>query len=285
MSLKPMKPVRSWVAICGFGLALTGGLLSAADNSSARTNAANSPAAPSGEDLFAEPAVRQIKIELSDSAREALRSEPKTYVKATIREGSRIYNDVGVRLKGGGTNSAGLDRKPGWSLKFNEFVKGQTFHGHSRILLNHSKSDPTYLSEAIGSEIFRAAGVPAPRTSFATVELNGKDLGFYVVGEAVNRDFLSRHFKKSKGNLYEGAGADINEKLEKDGGDSSEDQTDVRALVRATKEADPSQRWQRLSPLLDLDRFVCFAAVEVLAWHRDGYVLDRNNYRIYHDPA
>lgn len=284
MSLKRMQRAVKSVLICWVWVALSGGAAQAADTPP-KTNASGPPATASGEDLFASPQVHQVKIELSDSARDALRSEPKTYVKATVREGSKIYADVGVRLKGGGTNSPGFDKKPGWSLKFNEFVKGQTFHGHSRILLNHSRSDPTYLSEAIGSEMFRAAGVPAPRVSFATVELNGKDLGLYVVSEAVNRDFLSRHFKKSKGNLYEGSGADVNERLEKDGGDSSEEQTDVRALARATKEADPGQRWQKLSPLLDLDRFICFAAVEVLAWHRDGYVLDRNNYRIYHDPA
>jgi hypothetical protein len=34
-----------------------------------------------------------------------------------------------------------------------------------------------------------------------------------------------------------------------------------------------------------MDRFVTFAALEVLAGHDSGYSLGRNNYRIYHDPA
>ncbi|HXJ61311.1 MAG TPA: CotH kinase family protein [Verrucomicrobiae bacterium] len=277
MSLKPMR----WMVGCVFvGLSL--GTLWSAEDKPARTNA---PGGGAGEDLFTEPKVHSIRIELSDSAQDALRNEPKHYVKATVTEGSKVYSDVGVRLKGGGTNAPALDKKPGWSIKFNEFVKGQSFHGHTRILLDHSRSDPTYLAEMIGGEIFRAAGVPAPRNSFARVELNGKDVGLYVIAEAVNRDFLSRYFKKSKGNLYEGNNVDVNEKLEKDGGDNSEDQTDVRALARATKEADPAQRWKKLAPLLDLDRFISFAAVEVLIWHRDGYVLNRDNYRLYHDPA
>jgi spore coat protein CotH len=281
MSLKPILGCVGWVWL---GLAASTLTLWSAEDKPSRTNAAAAEAGTS-EDLFAQPKVHSIRIELTDSAQEALRHEPKHYVKATIHEGSKTYTDVGVRLKGGGTNAPTLDKKPGWSIKFNEFVKGQAFHGHTRILLNHSRSDPTYLSEAIGGEIFRAAGVPAPRTSFASLQVNGKELGLYVVGEAVNRDFLSRYFKKSKGNLYEGANADVNEKLEKDGGDTSEEQTDVRALARAAKEADPAQRWKRLSTVLDVERFIAFAAVEVLIWHREGYVLEHNNYRLYHDPA
>jgi spore coat protein CotH len=44
-------------------------------------------------------------------------------------------------------------------------------------------------------------------------------------------------------------------------------------------------RLKKLAPLLDIDRFISFAAVEVIVGHHDGYSMDRNNYRIYHDPG
>lgn len=245
---------------------------------------ANGSAASSGEDLFAQPGVLRLKIELSDSAQEALRKDPKQYVKAVVREGNQSYADVGVRLKGSATFQT-LEKKPSLSLKFNEFVKEQEFHGRGRILLNNSQQDPTYLAEAIGGEVFRAAGVPAAKVTFARVEMNGRDLGLYVVAEAANKDFLSQHFKKAKGNLYEGSNNDITDKLEKDSGDSSTEQADLKALATAAKEADLAQRWKKLSTALDIDRFVTFAAVEVLIGHHDGYTMDKNNYRIYHDPA
>jgi hypothetical protein len=215
---------------------------------------------------------------------EALRKDPKTYVKATLREGTQTLTDVGVRLKGSGSFQ-GIEKKPSLAIKFNEFVSAQKFHGQSKVLLNNSHQDPSYLCEAIGGEVFRAAGVPAARVAFARVELNGRDVGLYVMVEAANRDFLSQHFKKSKGNLYEGANLDVTDKLEKDSGDASTDQADLKALASATKEADLAQRWRKLSALLDMDRFISFAAAEVLTWHHDGYSMDRNNYRIYHDPA
>jgi spore coat protein CotH len=239
---------------------------------------------PADEELFAQTKVLKLRIDLSPTAQEALRKEPKTYVRATLREGSQVLNDVAVRMKGSGSFQ-GLDKKPSLTVKVNEFIQGQKFRGQAKFHLNNSAQDPSYLCEALGGQIFRDAGVPAARTVFVRVELNGRDVGLYVVAEAANKDFLSLNFKKSKGNLYEGSNDDVTDKLDKDSGDDSTDQPDLKALAKAAQESDPAQRWKKLTPLLDIDRFVSFAAVEVLVWHRDGYSMDRNNYRIYHDPA
>ena len=236
------------------------------------------------DELFAQTKALKLRIDLSPAAQEALRKEPKTYVRGTLREGSQALNDVAVRMKGNGSFQ-GLDKKPSLTVKINEFVQGQKFRGQAKFHLNNSAQDPSYLCETLGGQIFRDAGVPASRTIFARVELNGRDAGLYVLTEAVNKDFLSLNFKKSKGNLYEGSNDDVTDKLDKDSGDDSTEQPDLKALAKAAQEPDPAQRWKKLTPLLDLDRFVSFAAVEVLVWHRDGYSMDRNNYRIYHDPA
>jgi len=127
--------------------------------------------------------------------------------------------------------------------------------------------------------------VPAPRITYARVELNGRDLGLYVLGEAVNKDFLGKYFSRTKGNLYEGSNVDITDKLEKDAGDESKDQKDLKALAAAAKETDPATRLSKLSAVLDVDRFISFIATEVFTVHHDGYALDRNNYRIYNDPG
>lgn len=243
---------------------------------SAKTNAA------AVDELFSKPKVLLLKIEIPSASLEALKKAPKTYVKGTVREGDKVYADAGIRLKGNAAFQA-QEKKPSLTIKFNEFTADQLFHGHGRLILDNAHQDPTYLSEAIGSEIFRGAGVPAARTTFARVELNGRDAGLYVVEQAINRDFLSGYFKKTKGNLYEGAHNDVTDKLEKDSGDSSTEQPDVKKLASATREADPAQRWKKLGAVLDMDRFISFAAAEVLTWHHSGYVMAQNNYRIYHD--
>lgn len=235
-------------------------------------------------DLFSTTVILRLKLDISTESIESLRKDPKRYVKATLKEGGKTYADVGIRIKGSAPFE-GFEKKPSLAIKFNEFVKDLEFHGRGRVLLSNAQQDPTYMCEAIGGEIFRSAGVPAPKVTYAIVEAGGKDLGLYVVSEAANKDFLGQYFKKTKGNLYEGSNNDITDKLEKDGGDSSTDQADLKTLVAALKESDLSERNRRLGPLLDVDRFAAFAAVEVLTGHHDGYTMDKNNYRIYHDPA
>ncbi|MGI8785860.1 MAG: CotH kinase family protein, partial [Acidobacteriota bacterium] len=58
---------------------------------------------------------------------------------------------------------------------------------------------------------------------------------------------------------------------------------DVDRLVAAALELDPTNRWQRLRNVLDLERFLSFMAMEIMTCHWDGYALNRNNYRLFHD--
>jgi spore coat protein CotH len=244
-----------------------------------------SPKKPSaGLDLFAHPSVIRLKIEIPSGGQESLRKDPKEYVKATVRSGDIVLTNVGLRLKGQTTYQS-IDKRPGLTLKFNEFVKGQELMGRTKVLLNTSLQDPSCIAPIVAGEIFRAANVPAPKCSFARVELNGRDLGLYSLTEAANKDFLGEYFKKTKGNLYEGDNNDILDKLEKDSGDDATDQADLKTLASTVKESDMAQRWKKLGPVLDIDRFIAYAAVEVMVWHHDGYVMEHNNYRIYHDPG
>ncbi len=259
-------------------LVACGTVIRAADGASKGGKKSNGP------DLFAEPKVHDVRIDLSEAAVESLRKDPKRYVKANVQCGGQTFADTGLRLKGSAAFE-GLEKRPGLMLKFDEFVKDQEWQGRGRVLLNSARQDPTFLCEALGGELFRASGVPAAKVTYATVRAGGKPIGLYVVAEAANKSFLSQHFKKTKGNLYEGSKNDITDKLEKDGGDDSAEQVDLRALAETLKEPDMDARWRRATPLLDLERFAAFAAVEVLTGHHDGYTMDRNNYRLYNDPA
>jgi spore coat protein CotH len=66
--------------------------------------------------------------------------------------------------------------------------------------------------------------------------------------------------------------------------DDIKDRADLKSLLEAAREADRDRRFQRLEKLLDMNRFISYLALEVFAWDWDGYPMQRNNYRIYHDP-
>src|SRR5262249_22890778 len=122
-----------------------------------------------------------------------------------------------------------------------------------------------------------------PRADFATVLLNGRDLGLYVMLEGYNKDFLRRYFKNVKGNLYDGGFCqEVGSGLTVNSGDHPDDRTDIDRLMAAAREP-VETRWARLQEILDTDRFISMLAMEVLTCHWDGYGLNRNNYRLFHN--
>ncbi len=236
-------------------------------------------------DPFSSATVLRLSLELPRDALEALRNDHRAYVRATLREADEVYTDVGVRLKGSAGSFRPVDSdKPGFTVKVNQFVPERRFRGLRKFLLNNAAQDPSYLSELLGNELFRGAGVPAPRAGFASVEVNGRDLGLYVFIEAVSRDFLSQHFGNPQGSLYEGPG-DVTGEIDADSRGLFLDRADLCMLSNAAQEGNPSERMRRLREVLDMDRFVTFLAMEAILWHWDGYSVGVNNFRIYNDPS
>jgi spore coat protein H len=239
-------------------------------------------------DLF--KSVPRIQVFISAAGINALRvsgwgnGQQRPVVKATVREGGLVYTNVAVHLKGSMGSFRPIDDNPGLTLNFSKFALGQTFHGLHKCSLNNSVQDHSFLSEIICRELFDAAGVPAPRAGLATLSLNGRYFGVRVLVEGANKQFLKRYFNDAKGNLYDGGFCqDITGSLAVNSGDNPEVHTGLRALVAALREPDPAKRWDRLNQTLDMDRFISFIAMEILECHWDGYAMNINNWRIFHD--
>ena len=233
--------------------------------------------------LFTTATVLQLHLDLPTPAIVALKGEPRKFVRATVREGEGNYKEVGVHLKGVGSFRP-IDEKPSFTLKFNHFTSGQRFHGLTKVMLNNSVQDPSYIDEALCTRLFREAGVPAARVTHARVWLNDRYLGLYVLVEGLSKEFLSLNFKNRDGALYEPYLKDIDEELKQNHGDDTS-RADLKALIQATQVADASARWERLQKVLDVDRFISMMAGEILMAHWDGYWMNHNNYRIYHDTT
>jgi spore coat protein H len=236
------------------------------------------------ERFFATNNVVRLSIRLETEAQRSLQQTSRRYAKATIVEGDSVYQDVGLHLKGNYTFQF-LDQKPCLTLNFDKFVSSQKFHGVDKLHLNNSLQDPTFLNEFIGGELFRAAGIPAPRVTHARLSLNGRDLGLYVLVEGFDKTFLRRYFSDPSGNCYDGGEkTDVMDPLKRTSGDGPADGSDLKALAGAAQ-SPASNRLERLQALMDLDRFHSFLALETLLCHWDGYAAGRNNYRLYHDPT
>ncbi len=204
---------------------------------------------------------------------------------ATVRAGGQVWTNVAIHLKGAAGSFRPVDDLPALTLNFGKFQDGQTCEGHRKLHLNNSVQDASRLDEILASEMFLRSGVPTPRATRALVSLNGRYLGIYVLKGGWDKAFLKQHFGSSKGNFYDpGFLKDLDTNLERDSGEGAADWSDLIALREALAVKDPTERLQRVSRHLDIDRITTLGALQILLDDWDGYLRNRNNYRVYHAP-
>ena len=214
------------------------------------------------------------------------RLNPYNYYKGNVTIGGKLFRDVGLRKKGllGSVNA----QRPSVKINFDKFGRKQEFEGISLMTLNNNDTDASLVKQHMAYELFRKAGIPAPRCNFARVTVNGQYLGIYSHVESVRKDFLRRHFTKVNGNLYEGQISDFTEKavgtFEAKTNAKKNDRSD---LLKATKAlAVPAdQLYDAVGRVVDLDNFYRYWAMECLIGFNDGYSGNQNNFFVYNDPA
>jgi CotH kinase protein len=258
------------------------------------------PAAP----MYQPYAIDVIDLQLPQASIETLEAEPEDhYVEGTF---SMAESDgspsgvgpfttpiaVGVRLKGGNGSFRELkDEKAAFKIKFNQ-VKGQKFNGLKKLTLNNMVQDPSMLHETLAYEAFRSLGVPAPRTGYANVYVNGVNYGLHLDVETYD-DVSLPHWFGSTQHLYEAdaPGVDVSGSaadFEVDEGDE-EDRADLEALIVAAKSGVGD--WSDgMAGLADLDEMTRMWAVERYAGHWDGYAgvqapFRPNNYFLHSDES
>ncbi len=232
--------------------------------------------------LFATHApILTFNIEIAGSEMAALQKDDRSYARGTVSIGTTVLRDVAFRLKGNGSRRP-LNEKPSLVAKFDHYVPDQEFHGLTKIALNNSSQDPTYLADFIANAMFADANVPVSRVTHARVTLNGRDLGLYVLVEMHNKEFLKRWFHNTDGNLYEAYLQDIDQQIDLDNGDDKTHRA-LKEFAEVVKIPDAAERWAKLHNVLDVDRYVSHLVCELFTSHTDGYAMNRNNYRIYHN--
>ena len=199
-------------------------------------------------------------------------------------DGERLEN-VGFRKKGL-IGSLSYTR-PSLKIDSDRFVDGQHFaDGKERFTLNNGNQDPSRLHTCLSYQVLASAGLPAPRCSLATVEMNGESLGVYANVEPIKSDFLLNNFGSDEGELYEGTASDFSEELMLTFEMKEDDFTmePIEELAEALQLSN-DELMGRLEELIDVEQFVTFWAAEGLIGHWDGYSQGTNNFYLYHDPA
>jgi hypothetical protein len=225
------------------------------------------------------------------------------YVRADFRTGNEVLRGVGLRYKGSGTYLvSSRQAKRSFKIDFDRYDAGGAFRGVTKLNLNSGVMDPTKAREALAYVVFRAAGVPAPRTTFAEVTLTvpGKYekeyLGLYTVVEQVDERFLKAHFQDGKGLLLKPEGirglphfgedpaayeASYNPKSKPGRGDWKR----LVEFTRLVNKAPEAEFRKEIGAYLDVDAFARFLAANTLLASLDGFLGLGHNYYLYLSPG
>jgi CotH protein len=275
--------------------------------------------------LFDDSTIHDFYLEIPPDSYAAIDAEAvppdcvtweRSYHAGNLRFGDQLFEQVGIKAKGGCGSARNLSGKTAFKVNLEledpsvaTCPADRRLLGEKHLTLNNTVQDPSASHERLGYALYRAMGVPAPRTAPARVFVNGQLYGTYLHVETVDRRFLSRWFGSNDGMLYEGAyfcDLELASIADDDSGclnrefrpdtcssdvaDSGEgdplDYSPVRDLITALDALPEGGFYPAVTEVVDFDTFLSMWAVEALFGHWDGYVYEVvNNYRVYHDPV
>jgi len=224
------------------------------------------------------------------------------YVHGALDFNGASFSNIAVRYKGNGTylQARNTDKK---SLKvdLNKYVKGQKLAGLTTLNLHNEVTDPSYMNEALSFKLYRDAGVPAPRTAYAKVNISAGDehkndyMGLYVMVENVDNEFTKDRFKTKGGALFKPVTPSLFEDLGDDWAKykqtfdpkdkpSKEEIARVIETCRFVSKSSDADFAAKLSDYIELDEFARYMAVTVYLSDLDGILGPGQNFYLFLHP-
>ena len=247
-------------------------------------------------DIYSPAKVLKIELTLPARSVESL-NNPATFkvyvpgqVKISYGSLTSPLLDINLKLKGT-TSMSALNATPSFKIRFKKDAAGLGYLGLRRMTLNAMTQDTSKVHEFGSYALFNAMGVPASRTGWAKVLVNGANKGLYVNIEQPDQVFMSSRFRDITQHVYEGVAM----KDLKPGSDDGAEQTgsflvdygwkvtpnknDLKSVITAVNETDPAKWYENLNTYFDRATLIKTLAVENFVGHWDGYSgPDINNY-------
>ena len=242
------------------------------------------------------PAERLKKI--NGEQRELHRSR-FPWAEGSLTINGQHLNGIGARYKGNASfNLMRGSLKRNMKIKLDWANKDQNYNSVETLNLNAGGLDPSKLRDVFSYWLFREAGAPAPRTTFAemTLTIPGRyekeHLGLYTIVEQVNKSFLKDRFGSKKGLLMKPEGI---ASVEYHGDDwrfyaplyRPDDQPSLAQSKRVMDFANvvnlsnTKQFRDSISSYLDIDGFLRFIAVNALIVNLDTLLAMPQNYYLH----
>jgi hypothetical protein len=224
-----------------------------------------------------------------------------------VEDGGRPIElkDVGLRYKGNLSftrSSASAPLFANFKLKLDVHGTKGRWDGIKTFNLHAGVVDTSKMRDAIAYAVFRAAGVPAPRTAYAELTFSvpgvyaNTSAGLFALIEDVNQTFLEREVPPGTGLLMKPEG--IRGGIQNMGTSWSQyvgtyrpdrdatprEQQRVMAFAALISQPDVTRFRKEIGEYLDVERFLRFIAVNALIANTDSYLGGGHNFYLYLDP-
>jgi hypothetical protein len=212
----------------------------------------------------------------------------------TINE---TVDNIGFRLRG---NTSRYSQKKSFKVSFNTFVLGGKFYGMEKMNLNGEHNDPSIIRSHLSWEWLREDSIPAPRTAYSRVYINGDYFGLYIIVEHVDEEFIQSRYRNNDGNLYMclypadltylGSNPDLykftsgdRRAYELKTNTDFDDYSDLANFIDVLNNTPLGDLECRLQEIFNLNSYLKVMALDVVTGNWDGYIYNKNNFYLYHN--
>ncbi len=226
------------------------------------------------------------------------------WAKGSVTADGKTFDHVGIRYKGNGTMLETNGKlKKSLKIDLDKFDGKDKFHGLKTLNLHCGVADPSKCRETLTYQIYREAGVPAPKTALAVVTLTvtggkieNERLGLYTLVQNVDKPFLKEHFKADGGLLLKPER--MQQGLDYLGDDWSKypanyqpkrdateaEQKRVIGFTKLLNRADDKAFAKEIGDYLDVDSFLRFMAASAVVVNMDSFFTLGHNFDLYLHP-
>lgn len=228
------------------------------------------------------------------------------WVKADVRLDGEEFKNVGIRYKGNlsfQSSSAAAPLFANFKLKLDQHDTKGTWDGQKTFNLHAGVVDTSKMREPLAYAIFRAANVPASRTTYAELTFTVPGLyqntsaGLFVMIEDINNRSLERVLPPGTGLLFKPEGfrgglrslgdnwSAYVAQMRPDRDATAHEQRRMMEFGNLISQTDVSLFRQKVGDYLDVDGFLRYVAVNAFIANTDSYLWGGHNYYLYLDPA
>ncbi len=254
--------------------------------------------APAPGIVFDDAALPRIDFYLDPDSLDALYDDPFSdgYYRAQFvftRGGYRdSVGNIGFRCRGNFSRGAA---KKNFKVSFNTFEAGRKWNGLEKMNLNGQANDPSVIRAKLASDLIPDMGTEGTRANHCRVYINEDFYGLYINVEHIDEQFAQWHFGSDQGNLYkctypvdlvwQGSNPTSYDYCEWTHGGDRAPYLDLVEFVDVLNNTPSADLACALEDVFNVDDYLRQAAIDVMIGNWDGYIYNKNNLYLFHNPV